>query len=285
MPARPDRRDLAGRVYLDLQRAAGQAGRPAGEFLQLYALEGFLRRLAVSRFAGQFVLKGGMLLAALDARRPTRDVDFQTWELLWDEDAVAGAVREIAGVPVPDGLVFDHESATARPIRDEVIARGVRVSMTARLSRARMPFHVDVSSGDPVCPPPRMVSLPAVLDGSVRVLGYPVAMVLAEKIATAIERGIANTRWRDFADVYLLTRTQPADVAELRQALAVVLAHRGVEPELLAVVLDRFAGTGQARWMAWRSKYQMQALVPADFTVVVSAVIAVADPVLVTLRR
>jgi hypothetical protein len=67
---------LAGRRYLDLQREAKRTGRPTDELIQLYALECFLDRLVHSKFAETFILKGGVLLAALDARRPTRDIDF-----------------------------------------------------------------------------------------------------------------------------------------------------------------------------------------------------------------
>lgn len=73
---RADRSSVAGSRYLDLQRKARQTGRPTDELIQLYALECFLDRLTRSAFAQKFVLKGGVLLAALDARRPTRDIDF-----------------------------------------------------------------------------------------------------------------------------------------------------------------------------------------------------------------
>jgi hypothetical protein len=72
---RPTKETVAGQRYLDLQREARRTGRPTDELIQLYALECFLDRLAHSAFASKFVLKGGVLLAALDARRPTRDID------------------------------------------------------------------------------------------------------------------------------------------------------------------------------------------------------------------
>lgn len=74
-PGQPTRLTPAGRAYLDLQRAAHAGGRDTGELLQIYALEGFLARLSASRYSDRLVLKGGLLLAAFDARRPTRDVD------------------------------------------------------------------------------------------------------------------------------------------------------------------------------------------------------------------
>lgn len=74
-PNRPNRATTAGRTYLDLQNLARRQHRPTDELHQLFALEGFLDRLTRSDYADQLVLKGGALLAAYDARRPTRDVD------------------------------------------------------------------------------------------------------------------------------------------------------------------------------------------------------------------
>ena len=69
-----------------------------------------------------------------------------------------------------------------------------------------MRFHVDVNVGDPIWPEPLQISLPRLIDGAISARGYPLEMVLAEKIVTALERGTANARWRDFVDVYVLTR-------------------------------------------------------------------------------
>jgi len=87
--------------------------------------------------------------------------------------------------------------------------------MTARLATARAHFHVDVSAGDPITPPAQQVRIPRLLGGEITARGYPLAMVYSEKIVTAIARGTVNTRWRDFADIYLLTRRHPVDGAEL----------------------------------------------------------------------
>lgn len=85
-PKRPTRQTVEGRAYLDLQNAARRAGRDTSEYLTLYALEGFLARLAASRYADDLVLKGGVLLAAYAARRPTRDIDLQARGFTGDID-------------------------------------------------------------------------------------------------------------------------------------------------------------------------------------------------------
>lgn len=110
---RADRTSVAGARYLDLQRKARQTGRPTDELIQLYALECFLDRLTRSAFAKNLVLKGGVLLAALDARRPTRDIDLAASALRNTEVEILAVVREIAGISLEDGIEFDREQATA----------------------------------------------------------------------------------------------------------------------------------------------------------------------------
>ena len=84
-PSRPVRTHPDGRAYSDLRGQARRQGRPTQELLPLYVLERFPARLAASPYAGDFVLKGGMLLAALSARRPTVDVDLLAERLANDE--------------------------------------------------------------------------------------------------------------------------------------------------------------------------------------------------------
>jgi Nucleotidyl transferase AbiEii toxin, Type IV TA system len=247
---RPTRASEAGRVYLDLQNLARRSSRPTEELHQLYVLECFLDRLTRSPYADRFVLKGGVLLAAYEMRRPTRDVDLCADRLTGTPAAVLGAVREIAGRPVEDGVVFGAAGARAEVIRDEDEYNGVRVSMTAELASARMAFHVDVNVGDPVVPQPGSVDVPRLRGGAVTLLGYPLAMVRAEKIVTMLERGEANTRWRDFADVYLLAGRHDAAGDELASAMEAVAKHRGVTLRALLPELDGLPELAQRKWAA-----------------------------------
>ena len=249
---RPTRATVAGRAYLDLQSLARRQQRPTDELHQLYALEGFLARLTRSPQADRLVLKGGVLLAAYDARRPTRDVDIQARAIIGDRDDVLRLVRDIAAGALDDGLVFDTDAATVDIIRDDDEYSGVRVTLTATLASAKLSLHIDVSIGDPIWPAPRTVHLPKLLGGTITLAGYPLSMVYAEKIITALQRGTVNTRWRDFADLYILTGRHTTEGTELRRALAEVAAYRHVELSPLADALDGYATLGQARWAAWR---------------------------------
>lgn len=270
----------AGRRYLALQREAKRTSRPTDELIQLYALECFLDRLVQSRFAEDFVLKGGMLLAALGARRPTRDIDFSAHSLSNDSADVLRIAQQIAGIALDDGLVFDHEAATAETIREDDAYSGVRITLDGTLSRATVRLHIDVNVGDPIWPEPQRIELPRLLDGALTVRGYPLEMVLAEKIVTAITRGTANTRWRDFLDIYTLTQHHGIAGETLHQSLLRVAQYRDIELSSLSTVLTGYADIAQQRWLAWLRKQRLDSKVPQDFSAILHAVFVFSDPVI-----
>ena len=274
----PSRATVAGRAYLDLRQKAHADRRPVDALTQFYVLECFLARLAATRFAEQFVLKGGVLLAAFSERRPTRDIDLQAQSPGNDPEAIRAAIVGVAAVDQGDGVVFDVETATAEVIRDEDAYQGVRVTITARLATARPHFHVDVSVGDPIIPAPGDVHIPRLLGGEVVVRGYPLAMVHSEKIVTAIARGTASTRWRDFADMYMLARHHAIDGSQLGRSLRDVATHRNIELAPLERVLAGYGGIGQQRWAAWRRKQRLDVRLPEQFSDVLAVVVAFADP-------
>ncbi|MGC5331023.1 nucleotidyl transferase AbiEii/AbiGii toxin family protein [Micromonospora sp. DT62] len=280
MTARPTRSTVAGRAYLDLQNLARRTGRPTDELHQVYALEGFLARVTHSPYADKLVLKGGVLLAAYAARRPTRDVDLQGRWISNDTAQVLGIVRQIAALHLDDGLVFDAAGAGAETIRDDDVYSGVRVTLAGTLAAARLTFHVDVNVGDPIWPDPQQVKLPRLLDGEIIVTGYPLPMVHAEKLVTALQRGEANTRWRDFADVYLLSNRHDVDGDDLAAAVQRVAEYRQVTLEPLSRALDGYAALAQPRWAAWRRKHRLDDRLPRDFGEVLQRVSGLADPAL-----
>jgi len=226
-----------------------------------------------------------VLLAAYELRRQTADIDFAALSTSNDVTEVRELVIEIASTPLPDhlddGLIIDTRSVTAEAIRDEDQYAGVRVKLTASPATAREAFDVDVNVGDPIWPAPADIALPRLIDAEpIRLRGYPMEMVLAEKIVTALERGIAGTRWRDFGDIYLLTGRNAYNARQVREALVAVSGYRRVELVGLDAVLDGYEAVGQSRWFNWRSKHGLADTLPAPFGIVLEAVAAFADPVL-----
>jgi hypothetical protein len=277
----PTRATVEGRAYLELRASARKAGRASDEYLRLYALEGFLLRLAASDNSKDFVLKGGVLLAAYQLRRPTADIDFAALSTSNDVERIKSTIVGVADTRLPqdhyDGLVFDTSHVEAVSIRDEEAYSGVRVSLQAALSTATMRFHIDVNVGDPIWPAPQDVMVPRLLGGQIGLLGYPIPMVLAEKIVTAAQRGITSTRWRDFADIYLLTGQHPLRAVDIRAAINAVAAYRRSEVGSLREALDGYAAVGQSRWQAWRAKQNLDDRLPASFADVLRSVVTFAD--------
>lgn len=280
--SRPTRQSAAGQAYLDLQNRARREGRGTQQLLTLYVVERWLARLSLSPYTDQFVLKGGILLAAFGARRPTADADTLARELANDEATVLARIIDIARQRIADdGVTFRTDTAAARTIRDTALYSGVRISMDAAIATAVVKFRLDVNFGDPVTPRPQRIELPALRPGAepIRVLGYPIETVLAEKVATAITLGAANTRVRDYADIYTLTSRHDLTHAGMRAALLATSAFRGTPLRPLSLDLANIVALRRATYTAYRAALGPDGdELPADFGEVVAVVAEFADP-------
>jgi hypothetical protein len=137
---------------LDLQKLARAQGRNTQQLFELYIHERFLARLADSRFSEMFVLKGGMLLAVLEVRRPTRDADMLARGIANDEGNLRAVVGEIAAISMADGLSFDATEISITSIREDADYHGVRLALPTSLAGAVLKLRLDLSFGDPVKP-------------------------------------------------------------------------------------------------------------------------------------
>lgn len=188
----------AKRVFRELQALArADYGGNTGALLVVYALEGFLRRLAASEYATKMTLKGGMLMAAMSARRMTKDADLSAVGVSNDESRVAAIVAEIASLKLDrhDALSFDTTTITTQAMREDAKYQNVRVKLVAHLATAKMTTTLDFSFGDPQRS--TVIELPELLGvGTIRLASYLPEMTLAEKIATMMSRRTPQARSR-----------------------------------------------------------------------------------------
>lgn len=226
MPDRP--RNVGASVRQRLLNLAHARSQPMELLLTRYALERLLHRLSLSPHRERFVLKGAMLLATWfdEPHRATRDVD-----LLGFGDAAADALldtfREIMAIEVDDGVVFDLKGLRIEAIREEVEYGGSRLRTTAVLAGARIPITVDIGFGDAVEPGVDDIDLPVLLDmPSPRLRAYPPETVIAEKFHAMVVLGLANSRMKDYYDVWMLTRAFEIEPERLRRAIAATFARR-----------------------------------------------------------
>jgi hypothetical protein len=242
-------------------------------------VSGFLARLAARKVRESFVLKGGALLGAFGNRRPTRDVDLTGQGISNDDATVLALVKSILDVQLPDddGVEFATETATSEMIRDDDEYPGVRISNEAQIATPRSKFHIDVNIGDPIVPSPTTVAIARLMGGDpIMLKGYPLHMVLAEKIVTALQRGVANTRWRDFGDIWSLARSRVVSGGDLQRAVREVACCRKAELIALNDVLGGYADLAQPRWAAWRQRQNRDEL-PLQFHEVLAEVIDFAE--------
>jgi hypothetical protein len=280
---RPTRDTPGGRAYLDLRNRARREHRGTQELLTLYVLERWLARLAVSPYADMLVLKGGMLLAVLDARRPTADADLLALRLANEEVAVIKCVRDVAQIVAhdEDGVEFLVDTISTERIREGDLYSGTRVSMTARVSTATVKLKLDINFGDPVTPGPRRIEFPSQRPGgaATALLGYPIETVLAEKISTAVSLGEANTRVRDYVDLYTLIRRHELSYATVSAALAATGDYRDVRLVPLSDVVGDFAAVRQNAYSAFRRRLGPDGdHLPTELAEIVQAVEAFVDP-------
>ena len=240
-----------------LLNLAHARGEPMELLLTRYALERLLHRLSVSPHRERFVLKGAMLLVTWfdEPHRATRDLDLLGFGDA-TEDSLLRTVREIMAVELDDGLSFDLKALRTDAIREDIEYGGSRLRITAALAGARIPITVDIGFGDAVEPGVEDIDLPVLLDmPSPRLRAYPPEAVIAEKLHAMVVLGLANSRMKDYYDVWMLTSALKADRLRLRRAIVATFARRRTAiPSLIPDGLsDAFAEDPgkQRQWAAF----------------------------------
>lgn len=244
-----------------IRNIAKQKNIPAQVILQNYMFERLLVRLSASEYKEKFVLKGGMLVAAIVGldNRATMDMDTTLKNLPLTPEAIRSALEDICDIPFDDGVVF--EVGTISPIREDDIYGGYRVMMNAKFDTLLTPLSIDVSTGDAITPHAIPYQFSEIFDDekSYELWAYNIETVMAEKVETILRRGVFNTRPRDFYDAYILATTQKFDKAVFADALSATAKHRGTT-EQIADVLGILHSIGdstelKSMWNKYRKQF------------------------------
>ena len=227
-----------------------------------YVMERFLERLSVSPYRDNLILKGGTLIAAMVGldNRSTLDVDATIKNLPLTEESARKIVADITNVEIDDGMTFEIKSVAT--IIDDAEYPGIRVSLDTTLENMQTPLRIDFSTGDVITP--REVVYPFKLlfeDRTISILAYNLETVLAEKIETLLARGTANSRMRDFYDIYILGHLQPKNIdrALLKTAFANTSEKRGSSAVVagMGLILDEVESSTEmiALWKNYQRKF------------------------------
>jgi predicted nucleotidyltransferase component of viral defense system len=228
--------------------------------LQNYMFERFLDRLSKSAYQDKFILKGGMLIAAIIGldKRSTMDLDATLRRLPLSEENLRSSLGEICSISVDDGVKF--YVGAINPIRADDIYGGYRAALTAVFETMETRLSIDVSAGDIITPRAVKFSLRGIFDEkkTIELWAYNIETVMAEKVETILSRNIFNTRPWDFYDIYILASTQDFDASLLREAILETAAHRGSAENIAdrKGLILRVSESSELRQM-W-AKYQRQ---------------------------
>ncbi len=282
--------NLAASVHARLLNQARSSGRSFNDLVQLFSMERFSYRLSKSPHASKFVLKGALLLRVWDTAsyRTTRDIDL-LGRVANEIDTVESIVRDICQQTVEaDGLVFDETSVLGAAIVEEADYSGIRVTFRGTLGNTRLAMQIDVGFGDTVTPGPRDIEFPTFLDMSAPCLkSYPPETTVAEKLEVMLRRGEANSRMKDFHDIWWLARGLSFDGATLAKAIRATCEHRGTAvPDQPTALTPGFAAdpSKRAQWKAFRKRL-MPAVCPEDFAEVVEKVTEFLLPVVAAISE
>jgi hypothetical protein len=255
--------NIAASIHQRLLNKAMAERRPFNELLQYYAIERFLFRLGQSSYGKQFVLKGALVFLAWQVRltRPTRDMDF----LGFTENSIENLVhivQEICTQTVDgDGILFDPQTVEGAVIKEDAEYSGVRVAFLGYLGKAKINMRLDVGFADVVTPHPNEIEFQTILEGSSKpcIRAYPPETVIAEKFQAMVDLGMANSRLKDFYDLWFMASTMEFDYGLLMEAITTTFKNRGTPfPESTSPALtEEFAAQKQVQWVSFLKKSQI----------------------------
>lgn len=284
------KKNSAASIHQRLLHIARTRGYEFQPLLTRFAIERLLVRLGSTVHHDEFVLKGAMLFALWsdEPHRPTVDLDllgrgspdFERLRALFE--AVCAVERE------DDAIHFDPTSIQVAAIREDAVYEGVRVRLVAMLGKARIPIQIDIGFGDAVVPRPTTIEYPVLLDlPAPRIRAYARETVIAEKTEAMIVLGIANSRMKDFFDLWFLAENFDFEGATLTDALRATFRRRKTEipPGTPLALTNEFANdpTKRKQWSAFVTRHRLRSE-PPEFVPLISVLNGFLVPVLNALR-
>lgn len=247
----------AASIRARLRDAARERGEDFNVTLNRYAIERYLYRLSISRWAEQFVLKGALLFDLWfdEPHRPTRDADFLGFGAD-DAETAKSIVTDICTIEVDDGIEFDPAATKVEGIREDARYGGLRVRVSGTLDGSLCTAQLDIGFGDAVTPDPTVVDYPTLL-GDVpapRLRVYPRESVISEKLEAIVSLGMANSRMKDYYDLLALVREERVDRDLLVDAIRATFDRRRSRiPEETPLGLSDAFAANPAKITQWKA--------------------------------
>lgn len=257
-------KDIAASILARLKNQAKETGLSYQMCLQLFCQEEFLRRLSLSKYNSNFVLKGGLFIYTLTEfqSRATQDIDFLMRQLSNDIDKVKGVIEEIIQIPTTNDYI-KIEVVNAGIITPDKEYQGVSVKFIGRIKQVKIPFSIDIGMNDVIVPKAvkRCIKTRLTDFEAPKVYTYSLESTIAEKFDAILKRMEATSRMKDFFDIYYLSSMFDFDGRKLQEAIWQTVQHRGTVYE--ANSFDRISAFGNnaflsAQWTRFQPSMQVQ---------------------------
>jgi len=258
-------KDISASIRAKLKNIAKQEETDFNTALTRYGMERLLYRIGQSKYANQYLLKGALLFNLWYdmPHRPTMDIDllgFGNNEL----DFLVNIFKDICSITADDGIIFDAESVSAETIKKEAGYTGARIQLFAKLSKAKIRIQVDIGFGDVVTPSPVNSNYPVLISDlpAPKVLTYPIYTVIAEKLHAIALLGMANSRLKDYLDLYVLLKAEKLNKKILLNAITSTFKQRGISlPKTIPTgLISEYSqdSSRQAMWLSFIKKNELE---------------------------
>ncbi|MCF7813758.1 MAG: nucleotidyl transferase AbiEii/AbiGii toxin family protein [Candidatus Cloacimonetes bacterium] len=235
-------KNIAASARARLLRIAKENSRNFNAVLLQYFQERMLYRLSISSYKLNFILKGALLFLIYDLppTRLTKDIDFLGMNTDNTKENLTKTMKEILSIEVDDGVQFDIRKITAEDITEKAEYKGVRIHCEATLEQARSRFHFDIGFGDQIVPEPIMLEFPVLLaDMPVPTLvAYTPETAIAEKFEAMVKLGYANSRMKDFYDIYHMAHNFSFNSKILSEAINTTFSNRNTELKEKSIIFS-----------------------------------------------
>lgn len=276
-------------VKTRLNNLAKQEGKTLQDNLVSYAMERSIYRLSISKYSEHFVLKGGIFLYALFGRefpRATVDIDLLGQRVHNNPEEIAEIFREVFSIYADDALTYDMNSMVVKAITEFKKYHGVNVSITAHLDRTKIPVSIDIGFGDVIYPDCIEMDFPVLLNMETpRINAYSIYSVIAEKFEAIVSLGLANSRYKDFYDIYQIAKNFELEGKELKAAVIETFEHRRTGFDDIVAFEPGFSEDTIhiQRWNAFTKK--KRAIDNVELSAVVSLIKDLLMPIVVSIKK
>lgn len=276
-------------VKAKLKNRAKENGMLFQEVLTTYCLERTIYRLSVSKYNDQFTLKGGIFLYAMfngEFTRATSDIDLLGTNIENSIDTMKEIFENVLKIDISDAIVFDLNTLEIKKITEFKDYSGVNVSVIAMLDKTKVSISIDIGFGDIVYPKRNIMEFPSLLGmETAKIYTYSLETVIAEKLEAIVSLGYVNSRYKDFYDIYLLSRNFDFEGKELAQAIKITFEHRKTGLDDIVAFESDFV-EDRTRVLRWNSFVKKKhAMVQVKFSEVIGAIKAFLEPVIISLKN